>query len=277
MWELSQTKLITVLIHWLLLVPALSPSSWQWYFFDSCFLTWCTILLSRNMLKTGCAFPPTECRLLNCWGLKETLKTDIIFSFFITKINYKTLVWSWINNSMCIKNTFSFFFQCVTERSHSWPWRLLSCSKQFVFGSWGVKHNPRVSFWNVPRTQTFQWHLQLEAWLERHSTKASGSHQKLGVLSSSFSFCLAAGKANLWASCCSIHILLILFNHSAKVNNHSYVTFERVEVSISTTLLLELIRTPVKPEAFCCFCSKFCSSLRKQLPESLMQSSMADN
>lgn len=78
--------------------------------------------------------------------------------------------------------------------------------------------------------------------------KSFGPHGS-EVSSSSSSYCLAAGRANLRASCSFIHKLLILFNHCAKINNHSYLTLRCLKPCINTTPLSEF--THIQFNRFC--------------------------
>lgn len=145
------------------------------------------------------------------------------------------------------KNTFGFSVRATKVTQLTLKTSFIT-PDSFFFGSWGENIIPESVF-GMFYVHTFQWHLQLKArlssvfWLS--FTKRSIAPRHLApintfrphgseVSSSSFSFCLAAGRANLWASCSFIHKLLILFYHCAKINNHSYLTLKCLKSCINT-------------------------------------------
>lgn len=161
----------------------------------------------------------------------------------------------WINN--LYKNI---FFQCVPPKSHSWPWRLLSYSNSLFLEV--EEKNPRVSFLECPyisvASPALRLDLNAERWWSATKRPAAPRHlapikKKLQTtwISSSSSFCLAAGRANLRASC-SLYNINRSFYPITALNNHSYLTLQCLEPCINTTPLLEF--THIQSNRFC---SKF--------------------
>lgn len=163
---------------------------------------------------------------------------------------YKTLVRLWRHWYKKIHSVTSVRYSEVAQLT------LKTSFKQFLEVE---EKNPRVSFWNVllfhKHTHTrfsgiSSLRLDLSGTAPRHLAPVKLSEPSSSSSSSSLSFCLAAGRANIGAWCSSIHKLLILFNHCTKVNNHRHVAFECIKLFINTTLLLEFIHVQSK-----CFCS----------------------
>lgn len=132
----------------------------------------------------------------------------------------------------------------------------------------------------------FQWYLQLQAWCDRWAvcsgwasqsspqhrgiwlpSKASVHMAQRSPFSSSFFFCLAAGKANLRATCSLTHKLLILLNRCAK--NHE--TLSALSLAFNATLHRHTIQPFSK---FYMFFSEYIQlyfiSMRERLPEPLI-------
>lgn len=85
----------------------------------------------------------------------------------------------------------------------------LECSLSMHFsGISSSRLNSKFELHKAPHGTEAPRHLAPIKSFRPHGSKVSSS--------SSSSFCLAAGRANLWASCSFLHKLLILFNCCAK-------------------------------------------------------------